>query len=164
MRFNYSKNKNTFLFLAVILFAGGFSACNSKPKTADETTVSEQKAPEADETRLLVDTEKIDSMRIIFTDDESITSFIDGSDRIKLVEELATARYDTAWNKEGIMVKMVAPDYSLVIRYKNENTDNNDWLMIWKDSGRTKFKNVWYILPEDNREPVYRLIDSYRKK
>jgi len=145
---------------------GNFYACNSKTQVQPESANTESNLEETDEPGMPIDIDidRIDSMRIIFTDDERIMSYVNEEDRAKLINDISTARYDTAWNKEGIMIKMVAQDYTLVIKYKNENTDANDWLMLWKDSGRVKFQDTWYILPGDRRLPIYELIEKHRMK
>lgn len=146
--------KILFIPLAILTIA-----CNPPKKDAQvQTTIDiEQK----DSTKIQINVADIDSMSVLFTENEK-TALIDIADRTKLAELLSTARYDTVWNKGDIMVKMVAQDYTIISRYKNKSQDENGWLMIWKENGRTKFNNKWFFIPDENQLKVYELLDKYR--
>lgn len=147
-------------FAVALVLATGLFACNSTKKESQSTETSMNTVtPDSMKLRLIV--ADIDSMSVLFTENEK-TALIDISDRTKLAELLSTARYDTVWNKGDIMVKMVAQDYTIISRYKNKSQDENGWLMIWKENGRTKFNNKWFFIPDENHLKVYELLDKYR--
>lgn len=155
-------NKIFCRLLSALILTAGMIACSSSPKGQAET--QEKTNPESsvyDSTRIQIDITKIDSIKLIITDDES-ESMVKEEDWKALAEAMSTARYDTAWNDKDIMVKMVAPDYTLILQYKGETLDNSDWLMLWKENGRTKYKNKWFFL-DNKQESVYQLLENYRK-
>lgn len=145
---------------AALLLIGGMFACNTSKKSQQET--EEKTSIEiADSTKIQIDAARIDTMTLVFTDDES-RRIINENDRKILADNMSTARYDTAWNDKDIMINMIAPDYTLIIQHKEESPDNNDWLMIWKENGRTKYKNKWFFIADDKKESIYQLLESYR--
>lgn len=150
--------------LAALLLIGGMFACNTNNKTQQDT---EEKAnveiASYDSTKIQIDPVRIDTMTLIFTDDES-RKVINENDRKVLADNMSTARYDTAWNDKEIMINMIAPDYTLIIQHKEESPENNDWLMIWKENGRTKYKNKWFFIADDKKESIYQLLESYRNQ
>ncbi|MFV0537901.1 MAG: hypothetical protein ACK5M3_11070 [Dysgonomonas sp.] len=150
--------KKILLIFALPLVAFAI-ACNPTKKDAQIQAASgiEQK----DSTKIQIDVNTIDSMSVIFTENEK-TALIDISDREKLAELLSTARYDTLWNKGDIMVKMVAPDYMIISKYKNKSEDENNWMMIWKENGRTKYNDKWFFISDENQPKVYELLDKYK--
>jgi hypothetical protein len=147
--------KKILLLLALPLMVLAI-ACNSLKK--DNQTASG--TGQSDNKQVIIDVNSIDSMSVLFTENEK-TALIDIADRVKLAKLLSTARYDTIWNKGNIMVKMVAPDYTIISKYKDKSADENNWLMIWKENGRTKFNNKWFFLSDENRLEVYKLLDKY---
>lgn len=156
----YNKIYHYSLF-AALLFIGGMFACNtnkSQQETAEKINIE---TASYDSTKIQVDATRIDTMTLIFTNDES-RRIINENDRKILVDNMATARYDTVWNDKDIMIKMIAPDYILIIRHKGESPENNDWLMIWKENGRTKYKNKWFFIADGKKESIYQLLDNYR--
>lgn len=149
------------IVLAIMIMTGVY-ACNTNKSTQNEENIVDNKPVIADSTKIQIDVALIDSISVIFTDNDSM-AIIDKDDQPKIAEYMATAQYDTAWNDKGIMVKMVAPDYTLIIRHKGEEADKNDWLMMWKENGRTKFKNKWFFIADDRKEQVYQLLENYRE-
>ncbi|MFV0418194.1 MAG: hypothetical protein ACK5KT_05645 [Dysgonomonas sp.] len=148
------------LFVALIV-VGSMLACNSNKKQQITEEKDNLETAAYDSTKIQIDVAKIDTMTLIFTDDESRR--IINEDGIKiLADNMTTARYDTAWNDKDIMINMIAPDYTLIIQHKGESPENNDWLMIWKNDGRTKYKNKWFFIADDKRESIYQLLESYR--
>ena len=154
-----------------IMFAGliclVLSSCfSSGNKEGDKNTLTTGVNPEVqaiDSTQLYVNLSEVDSVKIIFTDNEADNKFINEEEWGKLVELIQTAQYDTVWNNKDIMIKMVAPDYTLVIGYKNQSSDQDEWLMLWKDSGKVKFKNTWFVLEEEVTRELTGLFENYRK-
>ena len=116
-----------------------------------------------DSTKLFMDVVQVDTMTLISKTGDT-NQLIKEADFTTLSTSLLTARYDTVWNESGIMVKMVEPDYTVIVHYKGKSADNNDWLMIWKNNGRTKFKNKWFFIEGENREKVTNLLDNYTKQ
>lgn len=154
---------NKIYLIAAFVLVSSMIACNTNKKNqpeAEEKATIETAA--YDSTKIQIDAAMIDSMTIIFTDTD-IKEFISKEDQAKLSESLLTAQYDTAWNDKGLMVKMVAPDYTLIFQYKDKSADENDWLMIWKENGRTKYKDKWFLLADNKNESIYQLLEGYRK-
>ena len=150
--------KKTLLIFALPLMALVI-ACNPTKKDIQTQTTTE--IGQKDSMKIQIDVNTIDSMSVIFTENEK-TALIDIPERERLAELLSTARYDTLWNKGDIMVKMVAPDYMIVSKYKNRSADENNWMMIWKENGRTKFNNKWFFISDQNQLKVYELLDKYK--
>ena len=155
--------KNTILTFAVIavLVASLFSCAGQRVKrTASESSTTMK--PMNDRIGISLDTDIIDTVKLLFAEGESAKTVMQKSDYAGFAGFLSTAVYDTAWNDSGIMVKMVTPDYTAVISYKDLPSDDNDWLMVWKDSGRVKFRQTWFFVAEDQREGLYALLEKYR--
>ena len=160
--------KSAVIVLAMALsLVIGLSSCNSNKHTQSAETDADtldMKSVALDSTRLYIDEAKVDTMKIIPVSEPAGNLLIKESDYSKLASSLLTARYDTAWNNSGIMVKMVAPDFTVVIDYKDKDADNSDWLMIWKENGRTKFKDKWFFLEDEARDEVISILNSYTNK
>lgn len=135
-----------------------FSACNSSKKsvnTEDDTLTT------VDTMKLNLDFASVDTMTIIYIDKDELKVQIGDTDKGRVGEMLPRLVNDTAWNNSGIMVKMVAPDYMITMHYKGKTQDDNSWVSIWKELGKAKFDNKWYLLPEAKDE-VFKLLDSLK--
>ncbi len=143
------------LLLATVLVACNTSANKEKQAETTET------ASAIDTMKLQFNVAEVDTMSLLFPDSND-QRIISEADRNKLGETLALSVNDTLWNNSGIMVKMVAPDYTLISHYKGKTSDQNSWLMIWKENGRTKFDNKWYFLDESKKAEIYQILDSYK--
>lgn len=148
------------LFIALFL-VGGMFACNTNKNQQETGVKTDAETTSYDSTKIQIDAVKIDTMTLIFTDNENWET-IKEKDRKELLESISTASYDTAWNDKDIMIKMIAPDYMLIIQYEGKSEEENDWLMIWKENGRTKYKNKWFFIADDKRESIYQLLENYR--
>ena len=156
--------KKGFGLLLILTFIG-VVACNNK-KVQNETEVSnttEEQSIAYDSTKIQIDIAIVDSMLLLYPDSND-QYLINEKDWATIAEQLQVAQYDTAWNDSGIMVKMVAPDYTTIIGYKGKDADENDWLMIWKDGGMAKFRNKWFVIAEEEKEVLSQILDSYRSK
>lgn len=145
--------------LSVILLATCLFACNQVKK--DTQAADNNLVAAVDTMKMQLNTAGIDTMTVIFTDSDK-KSLINETDRAELGKLLSQSVNDTLWNNSGIMVKMVAPDYTVISHFKDKGADDNSWLMIWKESGRAKFENKWYFLPENKKNDIYQLIDKYK--
>lgn len=146
------------LFYAIIICGlfSGFSACSStkkEVKSGDEQAI--------DTMRLQFNIANVDTMSVIFPESNDVF-VINEKDKTELGKLIALSINDTLWNNSGIMVKMVAPDYTIVSHYKGQSADNNSWLMIWKENGRAKFENKWYFLDEAKKSSIYQILDAYK--
>lgn len=151
---------NTTAAMVVILAAFGSCGRGGVKATAEgagETT----KTAVADTMKIGVDAAKVDSVRVIFTGDEQLRH-MDREDVERLISYAATSEYDTEWNDSGIMVKMVAPDYTVIFSYEGQSGDADDWMMIWREGGRVKFRQKWFHLANSHKERIYSLLDKYR--
>jgi len=133
-------------------------SCKSEKNRSENINENAQIAS-SDSVKSIIIDNTVDSMAFIPVDGEPIR--MDQADYKPLSDYLHQAIYDTELNKSGIMLKMQAPDYTVVFYYKDKSPDQSDWLMIWKENGRTKFGNEWYSLNEKTRNNVYELLDKY---
>ncbi|NDV96002.1 hypothetical protein D0T84_13925 [Dysgonomonas sp. 521] len=145
--------------LSILLLAGSLFACNQAKK--DTQSAGDNTVVAVDTMKMQFNTTGIDTMTVIFTGSDK-KSLINEADKAELGKLLSQSVNDTLWNNSGIMVKMVAPDYTVISHYKGKEADNNSWLMIWKENGRAKFENKWYFLAEDKKNEIYQLIDKYK--
>lgn len=143
------------VFASVIL-----SACNPSKKEASDKK-EETKAEVTDTMKMQFNTVNLDSMYLMFPDKDE-KYIIGDTDKNKLGEYFAFSVNDTLWNNSGIMVKMVAPDYTVISHYKDKPQDDNTWLMIWKESGRIKYDNKWYFADGQKKNEIYQILDSYK--
>jgi len=143
--------------ISIIISIAVFSACASSSKKTEEGT----KVDIIDTMKMQFSITDVDSMMLIFPDSND-QKLISDTDKTKLGETLSLSINDTLWNNSGIMVKMVAPDYTLISHYKGKSQDENSWLMIWKENGRAKYENKWYFLDESKKSNIYRILDSYK--
>ncbi|MCD7973585.1 MAG: hypothetical protein LUG18_13180 [Candidatus Azobacteroides sp.] len=105
--------------------------------------------------------DEIENIILLWGNQEDKNKEITGSDFYLFSELLSSAVYNAYWNESGIMFKMVAPDYTVSVSYKNKSPEENDLAMIWKEANRLKFRNIWYNLPEEQGKKLYRLLDKY---
>ncbi len=148
------------LFIALML-----NACTlSTPKRVEGTAPAETGIT-ADSTGLFLRPDIIENIQVIFTDDETMERSMLREDYARLTGLLQSAEYDRKWNDSGIMVKMVEPDYLLILSYQNKDQEQPlEYLHIWKESGRIKFGNVWFLLPVNQQPHLYELIEKYRQE
>lgn len=141
------------LNLLIVLLSVVLISCNSSKQQ-----LSSNNNPMNDKEKVLDVRLNYDTMKIIWADNEDRTVILNENDRIKLSEYLIKTEYDTKWNDSGIMLKMVAPDYTLSL---SQPSADDEWLMIWRENNKVKFKGTWYIISEDVSIGVYQLLDKY---
>lgn len=151
------------VFLFIIVFVGGMVACGPKKTQPETNTASDMQEVLFDSAKIQIDIDRVDSMFLLFPDSND-QCIIAKDHQSAIAGSMLAAQYDTAWNDKGIMVKMVAPDYTIIIRYKENREENDDWLMMWKDGGMIKFKDKWFLLAGDKKETLYQIFDGYRKR
>lgn len=156
-----SINNPAIYFVGIVLALAIFSACTSLAKKEESQESEEIKAAIIDTMKMQFSVTDIDSMYLMFPDSNE-KKLINDTDKAKLGETLALSVNDTLWNNSGIMVKMVAPDYTLISHYKGKSQDENSWLMIWKETSRAKFENKWYFLDGSKKDEIFRIMDSYK--
>jgi len=152
--------KSITLFLSCV-FLLTLMAVSCKPgKNPSENTGENTHIVSSDSVKnITIEENTVDSIVFIPVEGEPIRMV--QSDCKPLSSYLHQAVYDTELNQSGIMIKMQVPDYTVVFYYKDKNPDQSDWLMIWKENGRTKFDNEWYYLNENTRSSIYELLDKY---
>jgi len=141
----------------------GVFSCGAERRKQREMKTSETIITPADTTQLCIDIGNADRIQLIFRDIQTPPVWVDEEHWNQLENDLLTARYDTTLNDKGIMIKMVEPDYTLVIHYKEKEPEENAWVTLWKESGRTKFRDHWFLLDENKKEDIYQLLEQYRK-
>ncbi len=100
---------------------------------------------------------------INFGDDENdLEKFLNRQDQETFRQLMYNACYDTLRNGSSAMIKLPVPEYTVVIGYKNCDENSNDWLMIWQENNNIKFKNSWYILPEESKDEAISILEKYR--
>ena len=134
-------------------------SCKSEKNRSENIDENAQITSSDSVKNIIIMENAVDSMVFIPIEGEPIR--MNQADCKPLSGYLHQAVYDTELNKSGIMLKMQAPDYTVVFYYKDKSPDQSDWLMIWKENGRTKFGNEWYYLNEKTRNNVYELLDKY---
>lgn len=155
--------QNKYLALISILaLVCGIIACNPK-KVQSETTIADKEETVYDSTKIQIDMAKVDSMVLLYPDSNK-PRIIVTDDQATVAESLLTAKYDTAWNDKGIMVKMMAPDYTVIISYKEAGIDDNDFVMMWNNNGRIKFRNKWFLINGDKKLLLSQIFDDYREE
>jgi hypothetical protein len=156
--------KKGFGLLLILTFIGVVACNNKKGHNETETSnIADEQGIAYDSTKIEIDVAIVDSMLLLYPDSNN-PYLIDEKDWTTIAGHLKDAQYDTDWNDRGMMVKMVAPDYTTIIGYKGKDAEENDWLMIWKDSGMAKFRNKWFLIVADKREALFSVFDSYRSK
>jgi len=137
-------------------------ACSPK-KAQNETgeTQVKNQSNAIDTMRLYLNIAEIDTMSVNFSVNNDWHE-LKVSDRNRFGELISFAVNDTAWSNSNIMVKMVAPDYIVMSHFKNKSQDENAWISIWKELGKAKYNNKWYLLP-DKKDQIYQILDMYKK-
>lgn len=153
------------IFMVIAVIAASLSSCaGRKAKSANfESSTSTSMKGMNDTTRIEINAERIDAVKILFSEAGNYEAVMSKSDYTDFADLLSTAAYDTAWNDTGIMIKMVAPDYTAIISYDEMPADGSDWLMLWKENGRAKFRGKWFFVAEDRRDRLYALLEKYRE-
>jgi len=149
----------TFLLPCMLLLILTVLSCKSEKKPSDNMGENTPIVSSDSVKSITIKENTVDSMVFIPVEGEPIRMHL--ADCKPLSDYLHQAVYDTELNQSDMMIKMQAPDYTVVFYYKDKTSDNNDWLMIWKENGRTKFGNEWYFLSENTRSTVYELLDKY---
>lgn len=150
--------------LSIYILALGaiFTSCDSKKTVqAEPETLNTAELVINDSTKIVIDASKVDSMMVIL--DNDLKGPIQNADFAILADAVSTAGYDTRLNSSDMMIKMQAPDYTVIIYNTGKPNDESDWLMVWKENGRTKFKNKWYYLADDKKEILYGVLDKYKE-
>jgi hypothetical protein len=102
------------LFLGLFALATMFISCNFKKTTSNVS--GDVTAVTADSLRIIIHSKAVDSM--LFIPIEGQPFQMDMADCKPLSEYLSKAVYDTTLNNSGIMLKMQAPDYTVVFYHK----------------------------------------------
>lgn len=161
---NYMKAKNiqkVFVISGFISSIAMFSCSSngSQVPAKDNQTVSAR-----DTMKLNLDFTSVDTIKILYTANEDTQSRIKEEETKAHIERiLGTFVNDTAWNNSGIMVKMVAPDYMLVLHHAEESGLTDNWVSIWKELGKAKVEDKWYVLPNSKGE-LFALLDTLKYK
>lgn len=161
---NYMKAKNiqkVFVISGFISSIAMFSCSSngSQVPAKDNQTVSAR-----DTMKLNLDFTSVDTIKILYTANEETQSRIKEEETKAHIERiLGTFVNDTAWNNSGIMVKMVAPDYMLVLHHAEKSGLTDNWVSIWKELGKAKVEDKWYVLPNSKGE-LFALLDTLKYK
>lgn len=161
---NYMKAKNiqkVFLISGFISSIAMFSCSSngSQVPAKDNQIVSAR-----DTMKLNLDFTSVDTIKILYTANEETQSRIKEEETKAHIERiLGTFVNDTAWNNSGIMVKMVAPDYMLVLHHAEKSGLTDNWVSIWKELGKAKVEDKWYVLPNSKGE-LFALLDTLKYK
>ncbi|MBD8389246.1 hypothetical protein [Dysgonomonas sp. BGC7] len=140
-----------------VVLLSAFFACSPKSNKTAETPDIET----PDTMKLQINFSITDTLSVITAQNEK-RLVVNKEDKNKLQELLSLSVNDTLWNDSGIMVKMVAPDYTLIAHNKEGKADEDIWMMIWKENGRLKVRNKWYFLVEENKNEIFTILDAYK--
>lgn len=155
--------KKFLVLLFILAMICGMIACNPKKAQSEAIAVPDGEEVVYDSTKIQIDMAKVDSMILLYPDSND-QHIIVSDDQTTIAESLPATQYDTAWNDKGIMVKMVAPDYTVIIRYKETSIDENDYLMMWNDNERVKFRNKWFLMDDDKKLLLFQIFEDYREE
>lgn len=142
--------------IGVVLLSAFFSCSSKSNKTAETPDIGT-----TDTMKLQINFSMADTLSVITAQNEK-RLVVNKEDKNKLQELLSVSVNDTLWNNSGIMVKMVAPDYTLIVHNKEGKADEDIWMMIWKENGRLKVLNKWYLLVEENKNEIFTILDTYK--
>lgn len=159
----YNLQKKYLALISILALAYGMIACNPKKVQHEATDAIDLEETVYDSTKIQIDMAKVDSMVLLYPDSNK-PRIIVTDDQTTVAESLLTAKYDTAWNDKGIMVKMMAPDYTVIISYKEAGIDDNDFVMMWNNNGRIKFRNKWFLINGDKKLLLSQIFDDYREE
>ncbi|MCD7963879.1 MAG: hypothetical protein LUF90_10135 [Rikenellaceae bacterium] len=110
--------------------------------------------------RFDIDTSNVNSIKIIYKNSQDPLLITDYSKLYELERLIRNSTYDDFWNEGGIMVKTVEPDYTIIIDYVENYDLDNLFIMFWKDTGKIKYKGIWYVLEESGRTQVYEFLNN----
>lgn len=147
-------------FICVLVSTFGMLSCTSN---REQVSVSESEITKTiDSMRLNLDFTSVDTLKILYTTNEEAQVLVDDAKVKSQIEKMLTLFVnDTAWNNSGIMVKMVAPDYMLVLHHTVKAGMEDNWVSVWKELGKAKVADKWYLLPE-NKNDLFILLDNLK--
>ncbi len=147
--------------IGIVLSTLILSACNVSAKKEEPLKGNQAKPALAETMKMPFDAAGIDSMNVLFSGNEKKKTVSD-TDKAKLGQALALSVNDTLWNNSGAVMKMAAPDYTVIAYYKGKPQDENSWIPVWKGSGKIMYKDKWYLLDESQKDGIYQILDNYK--
>ncbi len=157
------KNRWKPLPFLIVLILTGVISCHFN-RTAPGEVVQE---PEPDNEPVIsgvltLDTARLDSIRVIYTADETRQATVPESAWPDINRLLESAVYDTEWNDSGIMLTMIAQDYALILAYKDQPQEENDWLLVWRTRDKIKYRNAWYLVNKDIKNNLCDKMETWK--
>lgn len=161
---NYMKAKNIQKVFVISGFISSIAMFSCSSNGSQVPAKDNQIVSARDTMKLNLDFTSVDTIKILYTANEETQSRIKEEETKAHIERiLGTFVNDTAWNNNGIMVKMVAPDYMLVLHHAEESGLTDNWVSIWKELGKAKVEDKWYVLPNSKGE-LFALLDTLKYK
>lgn len=161
---NYMKAKNIQKVFVISGFISSIAMFSCSSDGSQVPAKDNQIVSARDTMKLNLDFTSVDTIKILYTANEDTQSRIKEEETKAHIERiLGTFVNDTAWNNSGIMVKMVAPDYMLVLHHAEESGLTDNWVSIWKELGKAKVEDKWYVLPNSKGE-LFALLDTLKYK
>lgn len=161
---NYMKAKNIQKVFVISGFISSIAMFSCSSNGSQVPVKDNQIVSARDTMKLNLDFTSVDTIKILYTANEETQSRIKEEETKAHIERiLGTFVNDTAWNNSGIMVKMVAPDYMLVLHHAEESGLTDNWVSIWKELGKAKVEDKWYVLPNSKGE-LFALLDTLKYK
>lgn len=161
---NYMKAKNIQKVFVISGFISSIAMFSCSSNGSQVPAKDNQIVSARDTMKLNLDFTSVDTIKILYTANEETQSRIKEEETKAHIERiLGTFVNDTAWNNSGIMVKMVAPDYMLVLHHAEESGLTDNWVSIWKELGKAKVEDKWYVLPNSKGE-LFALLDTLKYK
>lgn len=161
---NYMKAKNIQKVFVISGFISSIAMFSCSSNGSQVLAKDNQIVSARDTMKLNLDFTSVDTIKILYTANEETQSRIKEEETKAHIERiLGTFVNDTAWNNSGIMVKMVAPDYMLVLHHAEESGLTDNWVSIWKELGKAKVEDKWYVLPNSKGE-LFALLDTLKYK
>lgn len=161
---NYMKAKNIQKVFVISGFISSIVMFSCSSNGSQVPAKDNQIVSARDTMKLNLDFTSVDTIKILYTANEDTQSRIKEEETKAHIERiLGTFVNDTAWNNSGIMVKMVAPDYMLVLHHAEKSGLTDNWVSIWKELGKAKVEDKWYVLPNSKGE-LFALLDTLKYK
>lgn len=161
---NYMKAKNIQKVFVISGFISSIAMFSCSSNGSQVPAKDNQIVSARDTMKLNLDFTSVDTIKILYTANEDTQSRIKEEEtKVHIERILGTFVNDTAWNNSGIMVKMVAPDYMLVLHHAEESGLTDNWVSIWKELGKAKVEDKWYVLPNSKGE-LFALLDTLKYK
>lgn len=100
----------------------------------------------------------IAGVRVEYGDGELPDRQLGHDDFPALSRYLSGVEYDTARNDNGIMIKPVTADYTIIVTYDPAARREDDVISVWTTGGHLHHRGKWYTMQPDTAAELGRLL------